>query len=329
MNKTTISWTDMTWNPLLGCRRVSPGCGTGKAGGCYAERLVGVRMSKNPKLPLYHDLARVTDAGLPQWTGAHRLVTSRLDEPLRVRKPQRIFVNDMGDTFFEGHSFEEIAAVFGVMAAADNHTFQVLTKRDERMAKFFEWVEKRAEDGKSLFPDDSREWRIWQMLYHYARKAGGARVRPHHGGAWPLPNVWLGVSVEDKPRKSRIDVLRKIPAAVRFLSVEPLLEDLGDLDLTGIDQVIVGGESGPNARPFDLAWASSIIAQCRRAGVAPFMKQLGSNPQPRRVPMPEAGRDAYILETLRIRDRAGADPSEWPEEFRVQEMPNVGPAVAA
>ena len=128
--------------------------------------------------------------------------------------------------------------------------------------------------------------------------------------AWPLPNVWLGASVEDRARMDRIDVLRQIPAAIRFLSLEPLLEDLGEIDLTGIDWVIIGGESGPGARLFDLSWARSIIAQCRAAGVPVFMKQVGS------FAIGSGGQ-------LRNADRKGGDPAEWPEDLRIRQFPNV------
>lgn len=127
---------------------------------------------------------------------------------------------------------------------------------------------------------------------------------------WPLANIWLGASIEDRIRKSRMDLLRDTPAASRFLSIEPLLEDVGVLDLRGIDWVIIGGESGPGARTLDLAWARQIIAQCREAGVACFIKQLGRTPI-------ENG------EPLRLDDRKGADMAEWPEDLRVRQFPRT------
>ena len=132
---------------------------------------------------------------------------------------------------------------------------------------------------------------------------------------WPLPNVWLGVSVEDRAHKSRINSLRETPAAVRFLSIEPLLEDIGKLDLRGIHWVIVGGESGRGARPFDLAWAWSIVKQCELVGVPVFVKQLGANIAGRDC---EHGRSGKTCKTMH---RSGADPSEWPEDLRVREFP--------
>ena len=374
MNWTSIQWTwatdsagnlipnsGSTWNPLLGCRRVLPGCS-----GCYAERLIATRMSKNPKLPMYHDLARLTDKGEPQFTGVRRMLVDRLDEPLRARKGRKVFVCDMGDLFFEGHPFEDIAAVFGVMAAAPRHTFQVLTKRAKRMAEFFAWIEKRAEDGKALFPDDSREWRIWQLLYVSARKAG-AEVPSHHGGAWPLRNVWLGVSVEDQQRADeRIPLLLQTPAAVRFLSCEPLLERVeighwlhlppcpqhpgeraagwGHLPcdcrphieahaaagrMGKVDWVIVGGESGTRARPFDLGWARAIVRQCHDAGVPVFVKQLGAKPcedlRPTGNFRTHEGRRQFEMTASRVTilDSHGGDPLEWPEDLRVREFPRL------
>lgn len=127
----------------------------------------------------------------------------------------------------------------------------------------------------------------------------------------PPPNIWLGASVEDQKRKGRIDVLRNVRAAVRFLSIEPLLEDLGDLDLTGIHWVIVGGESGPGARPFDLDWARSIVAQCRSAGTPCFVKQIGSKPQ------------LHGFTGMPIKNRKGGDMSEWPADLRIREFPKV------
>jgi len=145
-----------------------------------------------------------------------------------------------------------------------------------------------------------------------------ARVASHLPSDWPLPNVWLGVSVESRKWLHRLDVLREVPAAIRFVSFEPLLEDLGEVDLAGIDWAIVGGESGPGARPCDLAWIRSVVAQCRAAGVPVFVKQLGAWP---------CGKQAYMdLDPARggryvLRDRKGGDMSEWPEDLRVREFP--------
>lgn len=284
-DKTGISWTDATWNPIRGCSRVSEGCRN-----CYAER-VAARFS-GPGQP-YEGLATVA-----RWTGAVRMAPEHLADPLRWRKPRRIFVNSMSDLFHEALTNEQIAAVFGVMAAAPQHTFQVLTKRAKRMREWFAWVEKRAEDGKRMFPDDDREWRIRQMLTVELGATGNRVV--HHGGPWPLPNVWIGVSVENQAAADeRIPELLATPAAVRFLSCEPLLErvDLDAVQIPGereglrfsalrhqhddrfgssdvlIDWVIAGCESGRGARPCDVAWLRSLRDQCSAAAVPFFLKQ--------------------------------------------------------
>ncbi len=174
MNKTSIQWTDYTWNPLVGCRRISEGCRN-----CYAERLIATRLSKHT---VYRGLAIMKDSG-PQFTGEHHIVADRLDEPLRKRNGAKVFVNDLGDLFYEGHTNEDIAAVFGVMAAAPQHTFQVLTKRAKRMAEFLQRFDSELCLGAAL-----------PHLF------GGAWSRKKSVDAppWPLPNVWLGVSTEDQ-----------------------------------------------------------------------------------------------------------------------------------
>lgn len=307
-----IPWCDETWNPVRGCTRVSRGCEQ-----CYAEK-IAARFCGEPGSPFY-TFAR---QGPARWTGKVELVPEKLEEPIHWRKPRRVFVNSMSDLFHERLSNEDIAAVFGVMGFCSHLTFQVLTKRPERMKRWFEWLE-----GK----DRPRElWRIPPALFLPANVV----VAP---GNWPLPNVWLGVSVEDQTTAdARIPVLLETPAALRFVSYEPALEAIdirlwlgGSIDPTlpaaqiakawgrkGLDWLIVGGESGPKARPFDVAWAFSVVEQCKAAGVPVFVKQLGAYTilDPRYV-RPGA--------TRRLRDRAGADPSEWPEDLRVREFPEV------
>lgn len=193
-DRSAIEWTDATWNPVTGCSKVSPGCAN-----CYAETL-SLRFGWTPG----------------PWTPANaaenvKLRPERLSQPLAWRRPRMVFVNSMSDLFHELVDFEYVDRVFAVMAAAPKHTFQILTKRPERMRE-------------------------------YARRY----VREH--GA-PLPHVWLGVSIENNRWAARADVLRETPAAIRFISAEPLLGPLDRLDLTGIDWIIVGGESGgPLAR---------------------------------------------------------------------------------
>lgn len=213
-----IEWTDATWNPVRGCTKISPGCKH-----CYAEtfaeRFRGVK-------------------GHPYEQGFDlRLVPEKLKEPLRWHSPKMVFVNSMSDLFHSGVSDDYISAVARVMLAANWHTFQVLTKRAERMR---------------------------ELLSTKLQAAAHA------------PNIWWGVSVENKEHGlPRVSHLQKAPAAVRFLSIEPLLEDIGNIDLCGIAWVIVGGESGPGARKMERNWVISIRNQCRRAVVPFFFKQWG------------------------------------------------------
>ena len=319
MIKTAIQWTwndaldeksGWTWNPAVGCRKCSTGCKN-----CYAERLIATRLSQHP---VYKGLAVMKDAG-PQFTGEHRLIVDRLDEPLRKRNPHggRTFVNDLGDLFYEGHTNEEIAAVFGVMAAATHHTFQVLTKRAKRMAYWFAWAERT---GHTIGANAAKVCTIESINYDLDIE----RVsRP-----WPLTNVWLGTSTEDQATADeRIPHLLRCPAPVRFLSVEPQVGPINvrrwleadgpesdclpcaecgreacedhDIGPVLVDWIIQGGESGPGARPFDLAWARSMRDQCKAANVAYFLKQLGARTIDHGLP-------------LRLVDSHGGDPAEWP-----------------
>jgi len=213
-----IEWTDATWNPVRGCTKVSPGCVH-----CYAEtfaeRFRGV--SGHP-FEFGFDL---------------RLVPEKLGDPIRWSKPKKIFVNSMSDLFHESVPDEYIEKVFRVMLAAKWHTYQILTKRAERMAA------------------------LLQSRLHEASKAS---------------HIWWGVSVENRKHGlPRITRLRSAKPTVAFLSVEPLLEDLGKVDLRGIDWVIVGGESGPGARPMLPEWVRNIRTHCKAQGVAFFFKQWG------------------------------------------------------
>ena len=260
-SKTGIEWTDRTWNPVVGCKRVSPGCAH-----CYAKALHDKRhkayldgkdMPAQYSVPFEHVQVK----------------PERLDYPLRWRQPSRIFVNSVSDLFHEDVPFTFIAEVFAVMAKATQHTFQILTKRPQRMWEFFQPWE---HDG-------------------YCMGRLGTRVLdvPRSSPNWasyllPLPNVWLGTSVENQHfADERIPHLLKTPAAVRFLSCEPLL---GPMDITnyiavyssldpttciaeGVEWVIAGGESGPRFRPMNLDWARDLRDQCRGAGVAFFYKQ--------------------------------------------------------
>lgn len=268
---TNIEWTDDVWNPTRGCSRCSPGCKN-----CYAERQA-IRQRNSG----YKGLVTITN-GHPAWTGEVRLVGKKLNDPLRWRKPRRIFVDSMSDLFHEKLAFHEIFSVHWSMLNASQHTYQVLTKRAERARDFYE--------------------------------------------AWPYPdvalpkNLWLGVSVEDRERKARIDVLRGIPVPLRFLSIEPLLEDIGELNLDGIQWVIVGGESGPGARQLSVQWIRSIVSQCQTARVPVFVKQFGANVSCEYSEFPNWDPD---LNGYPIRDRKGGEIHEWPADLRVREFPEV------
>jgi protein gp37 len=211
--KSTIEWTDSTWNPVTGCTKLSPGCRH-----CYAETFA----ERWRGIP-----------GHPYEQGFDlRLWPDRLDLPLAWKKPRTIFLNSMSDLFHEKVSFSFISKVFRTMERTPWHTFQILTKRADRMAE----------------------------------------LAPRLG--WP-PNVWMGVSIETAEYLWRANHLREVPATVRFLSFEPLLGPLGTIELSGVHWVIVGGESGPGARPMDASWVREIRKQCRAEDVPFFFKQWG------------------------------------------------------
>jgi len=307
-DSTNIEWTSATWNPIRGCSRVSAGCVN-----CYAERQA-IRQIQTG----YAGLIKRTSHG-PAWTGEVRLVPELLDQPLRWTRPRRIFVNSMSDLFHEKLEHHEIEKVFGVMGACPQHTFQVLTKRPQRML--------------DLLTDAA----FCEMAWHEAEQHTHAEMQ------WPFPNVQLGVSVENQETADeRIPLLLQTPAAVRFVSYEPALGPVDFVpwigveppigastysdgrarrcDLTGTpvdrpDWIIAGGESGPGARPCDVAWIRSAVEQCKAAGVPVFVKQLGANIDWVRD---ENGKQ---LGRLSLRDRKGGDPAEWPADLRVREFP--------
>ena len=230
-DKSAIEWTDATWNPVTGCSKVSPGCAN-----CYAESYTE-RMAGRPGwVPEFRP-----------WTPANaaynvRLHPERLNVPLGWREPRMVFVNSMSDLFHELVPFEFIVQVFDVMRRTPRHTYQVLTKRPERLA----------------------------TLMGSLAAAAGPWIE------WPLPNVWIGTSIENDRWTVRADHLRAMPGDwTRFLSCEPLLGPLPSLDLTDLDWVIVGGESGIGHRPIDPAWVRDIRDRCVEAGVAFFFKQWG------------------------------------------------------
>jgi protein gp37 len=240
----SIEWTDATWNPVRGCVKVSPGCKH-----CYAETFAE-RFRGVPGHPY--------EQGFDP-----RLVATSLDAPLHWKKPRKIFVNSMSDMFGEFVPDEYIDKVVSLECLLLRHTFQNLTQRASRMAKYF-----AQKDLYNRILDAAHQWRRNRPELFYVGISDPRLYLPKH--------VHLGVSVEDrKYGLPRIEHLRQTPATVRFLSIEPLLEDLGTLDLTGIHWVIVGGESGHGARPMHPDWARSIRDQCVAAGVPFFFKQWG------------------------------------------------------
>ena len=224
MAATTIEWTDATWNPVAGCTVVSPGCAN-----CYAIRMAA-RLAAMGQAK-YRGLTRTT-AGGPSWTGRVVCDEASLDIPLRWRRPRFVFVNSMSDLFHAEVPEPFIRRVWNTMAAAPQHTFQILTKRPRRMRAIAEHLDL-------------------------------------------LPNVWLGTSVETSDHLWRVRPLQATRAAVRFVSFEPLLGPVDDAQLTGIHWAIVGGESGPGARPMASDWVRSIRDQCAEQNVAFFFKQWG------------------------------------------------------
>jgi protein gp37 len=324
MGKTSIQWTDFSINPLRArnkatgkvghfCEKISPGCGH-----CYASNWNEKRMGTGlPFLPAHRGAIEVF------------LDESKLQEVLRRKKPTRYFWCDMTDMFFELYPDEWLDRCFATMALTPQHTHQVLTKRPERMLAYLEKAVGRIADTAIAM-----------------RRAGGDRgpvvplpyITP--GAAWwPLPNVWLGVSVESPAYLWRVEKLLACPAAIRFLSLEPLLADINlrriphskpgrFIDVYApcprVDWVIAGGESGPNARSCNLAWLRSLRDQCAAAGVPFFLKQLGSSPfeetggsfhheQPGlKITMAEYQYRA----DFNLRDSHGGDESEWPADLQ-------------
>lgn len=319
-NNSKIQWTESTWNPLAGCDPVSAGCRL-----CYAATMS----------------YRLEAMGQEKYTGITKIVGNRkvfngtltfdyvaLYKPISKKKPTMYFVNSMSDLFHKDVPVEFIDKVYAVMALTPQHTYQVLTKRPERMAEYF------------AMPDTLD--RICTAANWMRASRGLMHLKCEYKMPWP--NVWHGTSTEDqKNADERIPHLLSVPSAVRFISYEPALGPISFekwlyitapstagpwYDYTGkikectgyggqafqskpsnyIHQIIIGGESGAGSRPFDLRWAFDIVEECESAGVACFVKQMGANP-------------VYQGESLKLKDRKGGDMSEWPEALRVRQFP--------
>ena len=273
MADTAIEWTDVVWNPTTGCDRISDGCTN-----CYA-----LTMAKRLKAM---GSAKYQNDGDPRTSGPGFGVTvhpDTLTEPLTWRSPKRVFVNSMSDLGHARISREFLARVWVTMARTPQHTYQILTKRPERFARL---IGDEFAGGQPLMEALTDE----------------AQALALYEAEWPLANVWLGTSIESDDHVGRADHLRATAAAVRMISAEPLLGPLPSLDLTGIDWLILGGESGRGARPVDLGWMRDLIALAGEAGTAVFMKQLGTR---------WAG------------SGKGGDWSLWPEDLRIREYPQA------
>ncbi len=300
MGKTSIQWTDRSVNPIRArhkvtgkvgwhCMKISKGCSN-----CYAE---AINKRFGTKLP--YTLRSLDEVEL-------FFDPKQMDAVIRHRKPEKWFVCDQTDLFGEFVPFEYIDQVFAYMAMAKDQTFQVLTKRPERAFNYMQ---------------HAFETRPCIICIEFFREGARVETSHTHSFSWPLPNVWIGTSVENQEQADkRISSLVQIPAAVQFLSVEPLLGSvllppwfLHQDSETPRRWVIIGGESGSRARACDISWIRSIRDQCRAAGVAAFVKQLGSRPMDYNAP---PGKLAMILD-----DSKGGDWSEWPEDLRIRQWP--------
>lgn len=333
---TNIEWTDFNWNFLSGCSRKSSGCEN-----CYAEKMTKrlAAMGQAKYQGLLNDHGR--------FNGTIKFNEKDLLAPLKWKKPRKVFVNSMSDLFHEKVKDEWLDKAFAVMALTPQHTYQILTKRPERMWEYFKWhdstramqIEAQAASIRTGLPAKSLGNVQWQK-YDLAQ----------------LKNVWLGVSVEDqKTADERIPLLLQTPAAVRWISAEPLLgpveiatwlwSAMSDDKTCGLNWCVIGGESGPNARAFDIQWVRNIIAQCKAADVPVFVKQIGAKPydnsrsdiyfdgELRHKNVPDDGEDAaYARECLGtelqpawvdLKNKKGGDPSEWPEDLRIRQMPET------
>ena len=331
MSTTSIEWCDKTWNPVRGCARVSEGCVN-----CYAERQA-YRFS-GPGQP-YQGLVQMASQGpkgtkRPKWTGQIVCDHAKLEEPLHWKKPCMVFVNSMSDLFHEQIPHTFLAACFTTMAGCPQHTFQILTKRPEHMVQVMPLIWGIVNDDKPLE-------NVWLGVSVENQKAADQRIPLLL--KTPAAVRWLSVEPQleliklpfcdpacPHPHMDAIDdVQREDPEGVwgclmcngyvRFIP-----NGIYRKVIPAIDWVVCGGESGPGARPFNLAWAESLLAQCRAAGVPFFLKQIGSNSfwmsDERLKAIAANGSDGFTRQS--VRNPKGGDPAEWPEHLRVREWPN-------
>jgi protein gp37 len=308
MATTSIQWTQQVWNPVAGCSLASPGCTH-----CYAMRMAARLEAMGQEK---YDGLTVKRNGATVWTGKINLVPEALDLPLRRRKPTTWFVNSMSDLFHPDVPFDFVDKVFGVMALTPHHTYQVLTKRPERMAEYVATIRKQSNgvDLSDRDPPEALPRRIWRQLPATGWPESGFNL-------WPLRNVWTGFSAENQEWfDKRWPHARELARAgwLTWTSMEPLI---GPVVLppdalwagSGLKWVVVGGESGPGARPCNVAWVQSIRDQCQAAGVACFVKQLGAK-------VCGEGKDWHDWRAI-LKDKKGGDWTEWPEDLRVRQFP--------
>lgn len=341
MSDSNIEWTEATWNPVVGCTAVSPGCKE-----CYAAtmacRLVAMQEGQRAKAAAcgapdpgpspYVDVVRARPGakmrtGAAAWSGDVRLMPERLAEPLRWRKPRLVFAPSMSDFGHPGVPFDYLAAVFAVMAATP-HVYQVLTKRPGRVLAFLDWLGScpyHGDSGADVSLGRLEECWLAHDLDGFARTDEALA-----GVEWPPPNIWLGVSVEDQSRADgRLPLLDALRARGwhTFVSAEPLLGPVEGAQWAA-EWVIIGGESGPRARRCDAGWMRTVRDEARAAGARVFVKQLGLAFDDRQAPVGPrrvgAGLDLHPVDeagVTRLRHRKGADMAEWPADLRLREWP--------
>ncbi len=356
-SKTPIQWATMSWGITLGCDKKSDGCKL-----CYAIKTAWrLGHNPNPKVgPLYQGLVEKTKGGNLNWTGLVRTVPERLEDPLHWKKPQTVFVTSQSDLFHEDVPFDFIDKTLAVVAMTARHKYKVLTKRPERMLEYFtrdvQWDKVIAAAAMNEFGEE-----VWA----FAGNAVEGCLHPDVNVGWPLRNLHLGVSIEDQDSANeRLPLLMQTPASVQWISYEPALKPVDfsaiqwpkmhsvDVlrrgfwmnksrangfvnhgDMPGrIDQIVVGGESGTGARPCDLSTIRSTIAQCRKAEVPVFVKQLGrtvivSDNDATHIDEREGNRARLSQNaasnswTWNPHDLHGGDMDEWPADLRVRELP--------